>query len=71
LASQNTEVRLKVLEWLSCLRTVASSFPSVPGIGHGGLEYALTEISLALGVLLAGSGKYSLASVLPASVRKL
>jgi putative oxidoreductase len=35
-------------------------------IGHGGLEYALTEMLLALGLLLAGPGKYSLAGVLPA-----
>src|SRR5580693_6851376 len=40
-------------------------------IGHGGLEYALTELLLALGLLLAGPGKYSLASVLPAPLRKL
>jgi len=40
-------------------------------IGHGGLEYALTELLLALGLLLAGPGKYSLASVLPAPLREL
>jgi putative oxidoreductase len=40
-------------------------------IGHGGLEYALTEMLLALGLLLAGPGKYSLASVLPAPLQKL
>ncbi len=40
-------------------------------IGRGGLEYALTELLLALGLLLAGPGKYSLASVLPAPLRKL
>jgi len=40
-------------------------------IGHGGMEFALTELLLALGLLLAGPGKYSLASVLPASLRKL
>jgi putative oxidoreductase len=40
-------------------------------IGHGGLEYALTEMLLALGLLLAGPGKYSLAGVLPAALRKL
>jgi putative oxidoreductase len=39
-------------------------------IGRGGLEYALTEMLLALGLLLAGPGKYSLASVLPAPLRK-
>jgi putative oxidoreductase len=40
-------------------------------IGRGGLEYALTELLLALGLFLAGPGKYSLASVLPAPLRKL
>jgi putative oxidoreductase len=40
-------------------------------IGRGGLEYALTEMLLSLGLLLAGPGKYSLASVLPAPLRKL
>ena len=40
-------------------------------INRGGLEYALTEMLLALGLLLAGPGKYSLASVLPAPLRKL
>jgi putative oxidoreductase len=40
-------------------------------IGHGGLEYALTEMLLALGLLLAGPGKYSLASVLPRPLQKL
>jgi putative oxidoreductase len=40
-------------------------------IGHGGLEYALTEMLLALGLLLAGPGKYSLGAVLPAPLRKL
>lgn len=40
-------------------------------IGHGGMEFALTELLLSFGLLLAGSGKYSLASVLPAPLRKL
>jgi putative oxidoreductase len=40
-------------------------------IGHGGLEYALTELLLSLGLLLAGPGKYSLAGILPAPLRKL
>ena len=40
-------------------------------IGRGGLEYALTEMLLALGLLLAGPGQYSLASVLPAPLRKI
>lgn len=40
-------------------------------IGHGGLEYALTELLLSGGLLLAGPGKYSLASVLPGPLQKL
>ena len=40
-------------------------------IGHGGMEFALTELLLAAGLLLAGPGKYSLASVLPVALRKL
>lgn len=40
-------------------------------IGHNGMEFALTELLLALGLLLAGPGRYSLSSVLPASLRKL
>lgn len=40
-------------------------------IGHGGMEYALTEFLLSLGLLLAGPGKYSLASILPGPLQKL
>jgi len=40
-------------------------------INHGGMEFALTQLLIALGLLLAGPGKHSLASVLPASLRKL
>lgn len=40
-------------------------------VNKGGIEYALTELLLALGLLLAGPGKYSLASVLPVPLRKL
>ena len=40
-------------------------------IGHGGMEFALTELLLALGLLLAGPGRYSLASLLPAPLRRL
>ena len=45
--------------------------PNGYDIGHGGLEYALTEMLLALGLLLAGPGKFSLAAILPAPLRKL
>jgi putative oxidoreductase len=30
-------------------------------IGHGGMEYALTQLLIAVAVLVAGAGKYSLA----------
>lgn len=40
-------------------------------IGHGGMEYALTELLLALGLLLAGAGKFSLGRILPASLQNL
>lgn len=45
--------------------------PNGYDITHGGLEYALTELLLSLGLLLAGPGKYSLAGILPAPLRKL
>ena len=40
-------------------------------ISHQGMEYALTELLLSIGLLLAGPGKFSLASVLPAPLQKL
>jgi putative oxidoreductase len=40
-------------------------------IGHGGFEYALTQLLIAVAVLLAGPGKYSLAPRLPPGLRKL
>jgi len=40
-------------------------------INKGGLEYALTELLLALGLLFAGPGKFSLAGVLPGALQKL
>jgi putative oxidoreductase len=40
-------------------------------IGQGGYEYALTELLLAFGLLISGSGAYSLRNVLPAPLRKL
>ena len=40
-------------------------------IGKGGIEYALTEMLLSVGLLLAGPGKFSLASVLPGPLQKL
>ena len=46
-------------------------FPHGYDIGRGGMEYALTEFLLSAGLLFAGPGKYSLASLLPAPLRKL
>src|SRR6266478_5948940 len=40
-------------------------------IGRGGYEYALTELLLAFGLLIAGPGAWSLRNVLPAPLRKL
>jgi len=40
-------------------------------VNHGGMEFALTQLLIAFGLLLAGPGKYSFASVLPAPLRKL
>lgn len=40
-------------------------------ISHGGAEYALTELLLSFGLLLAGPGKFSLAGVLPGPLQKL
>jgi putative oxidoreductase len=37
----------------------------------GGLEYAFTHLSLAIGFILAGPGAYSLGSWLPAPLRRL
>ena len=40
-------------------------------IGKGGAEYAVTELLLSIGLLFAGPGKFSLASVLPGPLQKL
>jgi len=40
-------------------------------IGHGGMEYALTQLLIAFALLLTGPGAYSLARSLPASLRGL
>jgi len=40
-------------------------------INKGGIEYALTQSLIALALLLAGAGRYSLGAGLPASLRKL
>lgn len=40
-------------------------------VTKGGIEYALTELLIALALLFAGGGRYSLAGLLPAWWRKL
>jgi putative oxidoreductase len=40
-------------------------------VAQGGMEYALAQFLLALGILLAGPGSYSLAGFLPPALRKL
>ena len=40
-------------------------------IGKGGLEYALTQLLIALAVLIAGPGSYSLSARLPGRLQKL
>ena len=40
-------------------------------VSHGGMEFALTELLLSFGLLFAGPGKYSLAGILPAPLRRL
>jgi len=40
-------------------------------VSTGGLEYALTQLLIAAALLLTGPGRYSLASLTPASLQKL
>ena len=40
-------------------------------IATNGMEYALTEFLLSLGLFITGGGSYSLAGILPSSLRKL
>ena len=40
-------------------------------ISKGGIEYALTQLLIALALLFAGAGRYSLARWLPLSLRRL
>ena len=40
-------------------------------VSKGGVEYALTQLLIALALLLTGPGRYSLANILPAGLRKL
>ena len=40
-------------------------------VTQGGYEYALTQLLIALALLICGPGRYSLAALLPPGVRKL
>jgi putative oxidoreductase len=40
-------------------------------VNHGGMEFALTQLLIGFGLLLAGPGKYSLGSILPGPLKKL
>jgi putative oxidoreductase len=40
-------------------------------IGRGGMEYALTQLLLSLGLLFAGPGKFSLGRILPGPLQNL
>jgi len=40
-------------------------------VSKGGFEYALTQLLIALALLLTGAGRYSLALMMPAGLRKL
>lgn len=46
-------------------------WPHGYNIGKGGMEYALTQLLIALALLVAGGGDYSLGAFLPAGLRKL
>jgi len=39
-------------------------------VSSGGVEYTLTQLILAIALFLTGPGAYSLASLLPVSLRK-
>jgi putative oxidoreductase len=45
--------------------------PNGFNIAHNGMEYALTQFLIALGLFLTGAGSYSLAGILPPALRKL
>jgi len=40
-------------------------------VSKGGIEYALTQLLIAIALLLTGAGRYSISGVLPAGLRKL
>ena len=40
-------------------------------VSKGGIEFALTQLLIALALLLTGAGRYSLSGILPGGLRKL
>jgi len=40
-------------------------------VSKGGIEFALTQLLIAIALLLTGAGRYSLAGILPPGLRKL
>ena len=40
-------------------------------VSKGGIEFALTQLLIAIALLLVGAGRYSLAGILPPGLRKL
>lgn len=54
-----------------CGAVIMVHYPHGYDIGHGGMEYAVTELLLSLGLLFAGPGKFSLAGILPGPLQKL
>jgi putative oxidoreductase len=40
-------------------------------VSKGGIEFALTQLLIALALLLTGAGQYSLSGILPGGLRKL
>jgi putative oxidoreductase len=40
-------------------------------VNHGGMEFALTQLLIGFGLLLAGPGRYSLGAILPGPLKKL
>lgn len=54
-----------------CGAVIMVHYPHGYDLSHGGMEYALTELLLSLGLLFAGPGKFSLAGILPGPLQKL
>jgi len=57
-----------IIQMLGAIFTV--HLPHGYDIGKGGMEYALTQLLIALALLLTGAGDYSFTSRLPEQWRK-